>query len=209
MKINDKDAFPNPFDFSEGAIPYRGGGTVRAYHGTASKPYVPTKSGGYTETPPPSGEIEKFGRPGDYSNEPAVFFTPRPDVASAYAGDMRYSPGSRVFPVDISLKNAAQVDASKLPGRGDYFALSEGNYLKRAIDLAKERGKDVLIVRNMRDVGTNEPQDQILALHPAGHVKSAITKEVLFGLGGGLAASPLLSDEELKKMIGEKKDGNS
>lgn len=183
------------------------GTVVRAYHGTETGP----------------GRGDTFRLP-QHSSEKGVFFTPNPYVASQYGGaERRFDPntgrefgwdsyptkireGSKVYPVKIDTSNSATIDMAKLPPEaksrwdresGLHGVAYSGKYVQAAIKAAEERGRDTLIIKNMHDLGGTP--DQIVAIKPAGRVRSAITDEILFALTGAVPLVPNLVDEEEKK----------
>lgn len=114
-----------------------------------------------------------------------TFFTSDPHNASGYAasqaeptftrlGEGEGSP--QVTPVYLSLKNPMEVTApdetswDSIPFEGGFVTTNE------LVDIAKERGHDGLIVRNIMDAGSADApdtSDTYVAFHP-GQVKSAI-----------------------------------
>jgi spermidine/putrescine-binding protein len=153
----------------QGAAPYRGGGTVRAYHGTKAPQFE-------------RFDLSKARDPG----ERGVFFTPDKAAAESYGkvGKPGGNRNSRAIPVDITLKNTAIVDFAKL-NQGN--PVPYGDQISRAIRAAKGKKKDFLIVRGVDDIGG--PVDQIIALNPKGLVKNAITGGTMFGMGGLLSGA--------------------
>jgi hypothetical protein len=156
---------------TEGAIPYRGGATVRAYHGTTAEPFQ-------------RFDLNRAGSGEGYKSERGVFMTPNKAVASKYGEP---ADGGRVIPLDVTLKNAARVDWQKAFGPESYSHPK----MKKAMDLARKKDKDFLIVDNVIDQGGL--QQQIIALNPKGLVKNAKTGGTMFGLLGGLLG---LDDDE-------------
>jgi hypothetical protein len=133
-----------------------GGRNVRAYHGT-------------------DRQFERFELP-NRRMERGIFMTPDQSVAARYSG----RPGEgRTIPLDVNLTNAARVDFGKAFGSTKF----DPNHLTRAMELARKKGKDFLVVENISDLGG--PQTQIIALNPAGKVKHAQTGKTMFGMGGG------------------------
>lgn len=166
---------------TEGARLYEGGANpIRAYHGTQ-------RDYGTSE------DFAKFRIP--YHDEPGVFFSTDPTTASMYAGatehptgflgkgPLKLTPprGGSVYPVDITPSNSAVVDFKEIAGQPMMY---KSRYVQTAIDAAKKANKDFVIMRNMVDVGGTH--DQIIAIKPAGKVKSALTGETMLGLVGAL-----------------------
>lgn len=157
-----------------------GGGWTRAYHGT---------------TTGPTSKATRFHKD-PYAEEPGVFFTPDPVTASQYAGFaprapykarelmLDYHKGGKVFPVELGMtpKNTAVVDLAKIIPESSNRRMYDPQYVKTAIETAKQNNKEFVVIKNMVDVGG--AADQIIAIKPAGKVRSAITKETLYGLLG-------------------------
>jgi hypothetical protein len=145
--------YPSP---TEGAVPYRGGSTIRTYHGTSKY-----------------RDFDKFDLESSrHPKEQGVFTTPDLGVAKRY--------GSKVIPLDVKLSNAARVDYSKISPSGMYSPKKMG----KMMDAARAKGKDILIVDNIIDMGG--PQTQIIGLNPKGLFKNAKTGGTMFGLAAGL-----------------------
>jgi hypothetical protein len=161
--------YPSP---TEGAIPYAGGGgrTIRAYHGTM------------TREPFSKFDLDKATNP----KERGLFMTPSKAVAERY----NQSGKGQTIPLDVTLKNAARVDYAKAFGTDMYSTKK----MSKAIDLARKKGKDFLIVDNIIDMGG--PQQQIIALNPRGLVKNAKTGSTMFGMAAGLLGLGQLGDDE-------------
>jgi hypothetical protein len=171
--ITNRNRGMNPLASTEGARTYGGGsGTIRAYHGTDK-------------------QFDRFELP-NRRMERGVFMTPDKSVAARYSG----RPGQgRTIPLDVSLTNAARVDYGKAFGSTKF----DPTNLTRAMELARKKGKDFLVVENISDLGG--PQTQIIGLRPAGKVKNAATGATMFsGLLGALLSGEFDRKEPLPPM---------
>jgi hypothetical protein len=191
---------------------------VRAYHGTQEGPVgasiTPYEANLREEFERETGQPlrnsvdlgPKFYEPHAHKTEKGVFFTSDPETASRYAGydekgaDRGTWTGSKVFPVDLNMKNSVTVDLEKIAGKPLSY---DPHIVSTAIDHARQNNKDFVVIKNMWDVGGKH--DQIIAVRPAGNVKSAITGETMYAhplsallaaaLAGGTVSRKLRADE--------------
>lgn len=92
--------------------------------------------------------------PAESPYERALFFAEDPNVAKAYGSVTEYVARA---------KNPAQVDWRSVAGYPDY----ESGPMRRLIDEAREKGIDLLKIRDMYDIGSGgNYQNQMLVLDP-------------------------------------------
>lgn len=88
--------------------------------------------------------------------ERGLFFTADPKVASGYG-----EGGTGVY--YARAPKALQFDWKKGTGSSDYSS----EHMTPVIDMARNKGADMLVVRGMYDIGSGSPQDQYVVLNPS------------------------------------------
>jgi len=167
----------------------RRGRPVRAYHGTGRQ-----------------NRFDEFSTESAANLEQGVFFTSDPNAARQY-GMMSDTKGripvGRNIPVKLEMtpKNTAVVDLKQiLPqkrGRRQNVGWYNPKIVNTAIDAAKKKGKDFVVIRGMDDVGGSV--EQIIAIQKSGKVKHARRGNVMYStIAGGAGAT--VGAKELKTL---------
>jgi hypothetical protein len=178
-----RDPFANP----ESGQPFIGSG----YHGSPDNQFA---AGTVIDRADPSAYMSPYG-PWIASNR---------DVGSTYSRvdpDAPFFSGSNVMPMEARFKNPMVYDAQGRPGAEAHLA--PGNVAMDTNDLsgiAKERGHDGLVVKNVRDEmqGGGALSD---VYHPLqrGTVYSPLTGDLLYANGGrpgGIAGAAISSPND-------------
>lgn len=121
-------------------------------------PEIPLWKGGF------KGYPEKINDPTIKHMEQGFFLHDHPRLAEGYAGEYfgeTMKPG--VTPYVVRSQKAAEVDWRALTGAHDYFASA----MDKLINAGHANGNDLIVLRNISDVGSYAPETQYIVLDPA------------------------------------------
>lgn len=106
-------------------------------------------------------QAAKPGKTG--KSEKAVFLSDQPKIASEYAGGGYGGAKGTVVPVRARMENPYETNWIEETGGMSGF---DSDVMEQLINDAIDAGHDSAIIRGMRDIGSDKPQDQYLVFNP-------------------------------------------